>query len=346
MKLNFIAGLLCGTLGTATILVGVYALQDSKQTPSDYSQNSNLPAQHKSEVQRPNSSFTSQENLASQKDISSSNTQPDPRNQKPLINNTIQSDDCDDSCVKNLTLKLVDGADFSDSDWVTIRDISDVIATSISNDPEAIRALRDKISYASQEDEIDGLLSIVGSLPDEQAFDIIRDVSSYSNSHKVLALQTLSGLALYSENATREVENLIIGERDPRVISAALNALESTDNHEFSPQTWQGLSEQFSYSDDTDLKSSILISLAKHGTGDPVTLASNIEEGLNSESSDLQRASIEALGYLISRSENEDAFAPIASSDGLKLQLNAIADSTDADASLRIKALRLLEDAF
>lgn len=341
MKLNFVAGLLCGTLVTASISITFFTLRDSGQTLSDDSHELNAPI---SKNQNRSEGGFSSAKQASVDNALDSNPQSTTVafSQKNLIRDTENSALCDGACVNKLVTKFIDGDELSSEDWDNIRDNGQGFALSISNDADAVRSLRDKITYATEIGEIDGLMTVVSSLPDDMALDIVRDVSSYSNTHKALALQTLSGMSVYSQNAAREIENLVIGERDPQVISAALNALETTDNYEFSPQVWQSLSSQFTYVEDTQLKGSILLSLAKHGKGDATVLTNNVEEGLNSMSSDFQMASIEALGYLISRSENEEMLR----SGGLKSQLTAIADNSDANTSVRIEALRLLDGAF
>jgi hypothetical protein len=348
MKLNFITGLLCGSIITAGTLITLFIIQDTKQPVNDYSQNSGTTSQDENDgrlsVLPPSdkNNFERSDNIL----VSSHQQSNNNHRQRNDIEHTQYSANCDEFCVDKLTSKLIDGSDLSSSDWDNIKDISNIIADSISSDPNATRALRDRISYSTEEAEIDGLLNIVSSLPDDSALEIIRDVSSYSNSHKKLALQTLAGLSLHSKGAAREIESLVIGERDPQVLSAALNAIETTDNYEFSQQTWQSLSAQLPYVQDTQLKGSILMSLAKHGKGDSISLKNSVQEGLNSESSDLQMASIEALGYLISRSEKEEAFSSNVKSDVFKSQLNAIAEDSDASSSVRIEALRLLEEVF
>lgn len=254
--------------------------------------------------------------------------------------------DCDEVCIETLANKFIEEADLTSADWDSIKDNNDSLAAMISANPDAVNSLRDKISFASDQSEIDGLMTIVSAFPDDMALKVITDVSNYSNTHKALALQTLGGMSVYSQGAAREIENMVIGARDPQVISAALTALETTDNYDFNPETWQSLSNQIPYVEDAQLKGSILVSLAKHEKADITMLKNNIEEGLSSDYSELQGASIEALRYLVSRSEDHELLTSTDGSSDMLTKLNAIANNAAADSSLRIDALRLLNEAF
>lgn len=346
VKANFIVGFLSGAVVSAGIMVIVFGFPLAKNSTNLSGENmQSTPRDNQSKVNEPvaNSIWQDNRNLLNSKEeveIGANTSTPAPDRELTA--------DCDELCVKTLVDKFIGEAGLTSEDWDSIKDHNDSIAAAIASNPAAVDSLRDKISYSSDAGEIDGLLTIVSSFPDNVGLEVINDVASYSNTHKALALQTLGGMSVYSQDAAREIENLIIGARDPQVISAALTALETTDNYAFNPETWQSLSNQFPYVEDPQLKGSILVSLAKHGKGDLASLRNNVEAGLSSQSSDLQGASIEALRYLVSRSEDNGRFTSTEGSAGgdLKSKLSAIADNSAAETSLRIDALRLLDEAF
>lgn len=344
IKQNFVIGLVCGVLSTLLVVFLAQAFKNLGSVPLRQDHGQAMSAHLETNGLELNASERALNAASPRFELASSGQLSDlDRSREPstrLAKRYVP--DCDSACTAAIRSKFLNAEDLSSQDWDTIKESGAELSKVIASDPEAIRALVNRINYSSDPNEVDGLMTLIGLFPDDMALELIRDVASYSSSHKRVALRTLSNLSMHSVDAIREIESLLISERDPQLIAAALNALETTDNFEFNDETWQGLSAQFEYLQDHQLKGAILLALAKHGKGDLQSLKHNVALGLSSDSSYLQQSSIEALGYLLSEPDNEQLF----DSDGVRSQLYEIANNVDASNSVRISALHLLDESF
>ncbi len=338
IKLNFVTGLICGVSSTLAIAFIDQAFKSLGSVPPREELALATPTYADAKRLQPkvDERRSSALSVSGQQPSSENSLQVPPRYAKRYVAA------CDSICIAAIRSKFVDVEELSSRDWDVIKESGAELSKAIASDPEAIRALLDRIHYSNDHSEVDGLVTLIGLFPDDVALELIRDVASYSSIHKQVALRALSNLSMHSAEATREIENLLIGERDPKLIAAALSALETTDNYEFNDHTWRDLSSQFEYVEDHQLKGAILTALAKHGKGDMQTLTHNVVLGLSSDSRYLQQSSIDALGYLLSESDNEQ----LPNLDQIRSQIYTIANNVDASSSVRISALELLEESF
>ena len=345
MKFNFLHGLLCGAFFSSSGLTLIYHLDDLKEPPAPQLLNSTQNAKiHINPVQRRASfdqgqtgSFDETSRFQQSQDI---RPQRSINNQMPTLTETckIGSD-----CPADALAMILANEELTPSRMDSVMNNSDEIARLLSEDDAARRAYTNQLISTADREKIDALFTIVSNLPEAQALEIIRNSTDYSEDHKKSAIYALSALSISSEEAVKEVENILISENDPDVMAAALRALETVDNYDLSPQLWQDMANEFSTLEDDNLKGSILLTLAKHNKADRTELISKLDEGLGSNSTDLVISSLSALSYILSDNKNNEALSAF-NFDRYKSRIEKLSIDKNLDISLRMEALLLLEE--
>jgi len=345
MKFNFLHGLLCGAFFSSSGLTLIYHLDDLKHAPSPQLLN-DIQSQNNFTnpvPKRPNydrgrtASFDKTFRVQQSQDFIPQRALGTPT---PTPLETCKTGlDCPADTLAMILANETLTPDRMDS----ILDNSDDIARLLSEDEAARHAYTNQLIGTLDEDKISALFTIVPHLPEAQALEIIRNSTGYSEDHKKSAIYALSALSVYSEDAVKEVENILISENDPDVMAAALRALETVDNYDLSPQLWQDMANEFSTLEDDNLKGSILFALAKHNKADRTELISKLDEGFDSNSTDLVMSSLSALSYTLSNHQNNDSGTAL-NFERYKSRIEDLSLNKNIDVSLRIEALMLLEE--
>lgn len=345
MKFNFLHGLLCGAFFSSSGLTLIYHLDDLKSPPSPQLLNNAQSAEIDTNPKPRRANFDRGQTASFDETYRFQKSQ-DIRSLQPLGNETpTPPETCKVGldCPADALATILANEDLTQDRMDNIKNNSDGIARLLSQDEAALNAYTNQLISTSDEEKIDALFTIVSLLPEAQALKIIRNSTGYSEDHKKSAIHALSTLSAHSEDAVKEIENILISENDPDVMAAALRALETVDNYDLSPQLWQDMANEFSTLKDNNLKGSILFALAKHSKTDRTELISKLDEGLDSNSTDLVISSLAAISYVFSDDRNNDSLSALGF-ERYKSKIEELSIDKNLDISLRMEALLLLEE--